>query len=187
MVPKLLSPVGSRWVRRLPSTLPTMSDPIALPRPTVSQLSIPPGLLGGFPAVVRRQPLRLLHARVTCGFPSPAEDYLGNGDELDLNERCIAHPAATFFVEADTGTSMVDFGIFPGDTLVVDRSLTAKHGDIVMVLWDGGYMVKQWWLLRGRLQLRSGNSEHSPIEVGPEDDLEVWGVITWSFRRQFRR
>ena len=72
---------------------------------------------------------------------------------IDLNERCIAHPAATFFVEADTGTSMTDFGIFPGDTLVVDRSLTAKQGDVVMVLWEGGYMVKQWWFHRGALQL----------------------------------
>ncbi|WP_234987821.1 LexA family protein [Novilysobacter spongiicola] len=129
----------------------------------------------------------MLPFRATCGFPSPAEDFYGQGDELDLNERCIARPAATFFVEADTGTSMVDFGIHPGDTLVVDRSLTANHGDIVMVLWDGGFMVKQWWLHRGQLQLRSGNPEHAPIEVGPEDQVEVWGVVTWSFRRQFRR
>ena len=147
----------------------------------------PPGVLGPASAHPLRLRLPVLPFRATCGFPSPAEDYFGANDELDLNERCIAHPAATFFVEADTGTSMVDFGIFPGDTLVVDRSLTATHGDIVMVLWDAGYMVKQWWLHRGALQLRSGNAAHAPIEVTPEDQVEVWGVVTWSFRKQFRR
>jgi len=152
-----------------------------------SSLPPPLGLLGPAPVYPLRLRLPVMPFRVTCGFPSPAEDFYGHGDELDLNERCIAHPAATFFVEADTGTSMTDFGIFPGDTLVVDRSLSAKHGDIVMVLWEGGFMVKQWWLSRGRLELRSGNAMHAPIVVGPDEDLEVWGVITWSFRRQFRR
>lgn len=147
----------------------------------------PPGVLGPASILPLRLRLPVMPFRATCGFPSPAEDFYGQGDELDLNERCIAHPAATFFVEADTGTSMTDFGIFPGDTLVVDRSLTAKHGDIVMVLWEGGFMVKQWWLHRGGLQLRSGNEDHAPIEVGTEDPVEVWGVVTWSFRRQFRR
>ncbi|KIQ97342.1 Error-prone repair protein UmuD [Lysobacter sp. A03] len=132
-------------------------------------------------------PLPLLPTRATCGFPSPAEDFYGEGDDLDLNERVITNPPATFFVEADTGTSMVDFGIFPGDALVVDRSLTAKHGDIVMVLWQGGYMIKQWCPTADGLQLRSGNQETATIHVGPEDELEVWGVVTWSFRKQFRR
>lgn len=157
--------------------------------PALSRLPLadPPGVLGPTSIYPLRLRLPMMPFRATCGFPSPAEDFYGQGDELDLNERCIAHPAATFFVEADTGTSMVDFGIYPGDTLVVDRSLTAKHGDIVMVLWDGGFMVKQWWLQRGQLQLRSGNPEHAPIDVGSEYPVEVWGVVTWSFRKQFRR
>lgn len=39
---------------------------------------------------------------VPCGFPSPAQDYIEKG--IDLNELCISHPAATYFVMA-TGTS----------------------------------------------------------------------------------
>ncbi len=132
-------------------------------------------------------PRRLLPTRATCGFPSSADDFYGHGDDLDLNERVIAKPPATFFVEPDTGTSMVDFGIFPGDTLVVDRSLTAKHEDIVMVLWRGGYIIKQWCPTAHGLQLRSGNRETATIEVQEEDESEVWGVVTWSFRKQFRR
>lgn len=151
----------------------------SLPRP------IPTGLIG--PARIdppsRFRPL--LGQRVTCGFPSPAEDHMA--DDLDLNERCIRNPVATYFVEADTGTSMVDFNIHPGDTLVVDRSIDARHGDIVMVLWDGGYMVKKLSIRGKRVELVSGNPEHPPILVPPEADLTIWGVITWSFCKQFRR
>lgn len=127
----------------------------------------------------------LLGMRVTCGFPSPAEDHMA--EELDLHHLCVANPPATFFVEADTGTSMLDYGIGPGDTLIVDRSINARSGDIVMVLWEGGYMVKQLEIRGTRVRLLSGSPDHAPIEVPPEAELEVWGVVTWSFRRQYRR
>ncbi|MEB2184154.1 translesion error-prone DNA polymerase V autoproteolytic subunit [Xanthomonas campestris pv. campestris] len=130
-------------------------------------------------------PLPLLGFRVTCGFPSPAEDYMS--DVLDINQRVVSNPVATFFVEADTGTSMVDFGIFPGDTLVVDRSLEAKHGDIIMVNWEGGFMIKQLRRRGGRFELHSGNPANGPILVGEDVGLDVWGVVTWSFRKQLRR
>ncbi len=151
------------------------------PRP----LPNPAGLVG----VATLDPLPasrpLLGFRATCGFPSPAEDHMG--EDLDLNERCIRNPVATYFVEADSGTSMTDFGIFPGDTLVVDRSLDARHGDIVMVLWDGGYMIKKFMFRGKRVELVSGNPHHPPILVPPESELDIWGVVTWSFRKQFRR
>lgn len=162
-----------------------MSDTAAIYTLPPRRLPDPIGLIG--PASRSPRPLArpMLGFRATCGFPSPAEDFLG--DELDLNERCIRNPVATYFVEADTGTSMVDFGIYPGDTLVVDRSIDAKHGDIVMVVWDGGYMVKQLRLRGRQVELVSGNPDNPPIIVPPEAELLVWGVVTWSFRKQFRR
>lgn len=99
--------------------------------------TLPPGFLGAAPHHRPAMYLPLLPVRATCGFPSPAEDFYGSQDVLDIHQRVVRNPVATFFVEADTGTSMVEFGIFPGDTLVVDRSLHAKHGDIVMVNWEG--------------------------------------------------
>ena len=149
--------------------------------------TLPPGYLGAANLHAMPLPLLLLPVRATCGFPSPAEDFYGSQDVLDINQRVVRNPVATFYVEADTGTSMVEFGIFPGDTLVVDRSLTPRHGDVVMVLWDGGYTVKQWWPTAQGLELRSGSPQHAPIRVGPEEEVEVWGVVTWSFRKQFRR
>lgn len=149
--------------------------------------TLPPGYLGAANLHATPLPLLLLPVRATCGFPSPAEDFYGSQDVLDINQRVVRNPVATFYVEADTGTSMVEFGIFPGDTLVVDRSLTARHEDIVMVCWEGGFTVKQLRLRAGRYELHSGNPANAPILVPEDVELDVWGVVTWSFRKQLRR
>jgi len=156
-------------------------------KPTCPPAPRPPGPV----AVAELQPtplsLPLLPIRATCGFPSPAEDFYGAQDTLDINQHVVRNPAATFYVEADTGTSMVEFGIFPGDTLVVDRSLTPKSGDIVMVNWEGGFTIKQLRRRAGRFELHSGNAGRAPTVVPEEVELEIWGVVTWSFRKQLRR
>lgn len=148
-------------------------------------LPSPPGLLGPASLDPSLLPLPKLGYHAACGFPSPAEDHMD--EPLDLNQRCVRNPVATFFVEADTGTSMVDLGIFPGDTLVVDRSLAPRSGDIVMALWEGGYTIKQFRRRNGRFELHSGNPEIAPIVVPADEELEVWGVVTWSFRKHVRR
>lgn len=148
---------------------------------SASPLPDPAGLLGPAPGYPASHSQPLLGQRATCGFPSPAEDHMA--EELDLHERCIRNPVATYFVEADTGTSMVGFGIHPGDTLIVDRSIHPRSGDIVMVLWDGGYMVKQLEIRSGKVRLLSGSEEHQPILVNSEEELLVWGVVTWSLHK----
>ena len=68
---------------------------------------------------------------VSAGFPSPADDYLEG--TLDLNERLIREPAATFFVRAK-GDSMIGAGIHDGDLLVVDRSAEPRDGRVVIAV-----------------------------------------------------
>ena len=96
-------------------------------------------LLGDYESFSRLN-IPLFLERVSAGFPSPAEDYVEKS--LDLNELCIQHPAATFFVRVQ-GESMVEAGIFPDDVLVVDRSLRAKHGDIIIASLESEMTVKQ--------------------------------------------
>ena len=52
--------------------------------------------------------------KIPAGFPSPAEEYLG--DLLDLNEYMIKRKASTYFVTVE------------GDIVIVDRSIKPKHG-----------------------------------------------------------
>ena len=111
---------------------------------------------------------------VAAGFPSPATDYCES--KLDLNELCIQKPAATYFVRAQ-GDSMIDAGIFPGDVLVIDRSIDASHGDIVIAAVNGELTVK---LLETKPQTRlvPMNSQYAPIVLPEGTNLEIFGVAT---------
>lgn len=73
---------------------------------------------------------------VQAGFPSPADDYVEKS--LDLNELLIEHPAATFFVRVE-GNSMIDAQIHSGDVLIIDRSLRAKSGSIIIAVLNGEF------------------------------------------------
>lgn len=111
---------------------------------------------------------------VAAGFPSPATDFCES--RLDLNELCVNNPAATYFVRAQ-GDSMLGAGIFPNDVLVVDRSLSAKHGDIVIVVLNGELTVKQLET-KPALRLVPMNPNYQPVEIPEENDMEIFGVAT---------
>ncbi|BCE02636.1 translesion error-prone DNA polymerase V autoproteolytic subunit [Marinicellulosiphila megalodicopiae] len=112
--------------------------------------------------------------RISAGFPSPAQDYIEQ--RLDLNELCIEHPASTYFVRVQ-GDSMIEAGIYTGDILVVDRSLTALHNQIVIAGFEGELTVKQL-CLKPVLKLMPRNKKYSPIVIPQGADLEIFGVVT---------
>ncbi|HDZ8908280.1 TPA: translesion error-prone DNA polymerase V autoproteolytic subunit [Aeromonas dhakensis] len=109
-----------------------------------------------------------------CGFPSPAQDYVEQ--TIDLNQLCIAHPAATYFVRA-AGDSMVDHGISDGDLLIVDRSRKARHGSVVVAAVDGEFTVKELQL-EPSIALLPGNRAYQPIYFNEGQELEIFGVVT---------
>ena len=118
-------------------------------------------------------PLALCH--VEAGFPSPADDYME--EALDLNEHVIKHPSATYFVKA-SGDSMIGAGIFNGDLLIVDRSLEASSGKVVIAEVDGQLTVKRLLKLNDSFSLQSENSSYPPIELQEGNEVVVWGVVT---------
>lgn len=121
--------------------------------------------------------LPLFSHTVRAGFPSPADDY--QELSLDLSEHLILHPSATYFVRAE-GDSMNQSGIFSGDLLVVDRSLEAQQGDVVIASVDGELTCK-FLDKRGR-QLLSGNDSFPPMAITEDMDLAIEGVVTCSIR-----
>lgn len=119
--------------------------------------------------------LMIYHCPVSAGFPSPADDFVEN--TLDLNKYLVKHPAATFFVRAD-GDSMKGAGIHSGDTLIVDRSLRAADGNVILAVIDGEFTVKRLHHSRNRVFLMPENSRYRPIKIKEEMDFSVWGVVT---------
>jgi len=119
--------------------------------------------------------LPVFSSKVQAGFPSPADDYIE--EYLDLNTKFIKHPSATFVLQV-TGESMVDAGIFPGNWLLVDRSLEATDGRIVIAALNGELTVKRLSKKDGCVQLLPANSQFKPIDITQDCDMVIWGVVT---------
>ena len=111
---------------------------------------------------------------VAAGFPSPATDYCEA--RLDLNEFCVKNPTATYFVRVQ-GDSMIEAGIFPGDVLIVDRSLTVKNGDIVIAAFNGELTVKKLEI-KPKLRLVPMNNKYPAVDIPEDTDIEIFGVAT---------
>ena len=120
-----------------------------------------------------RLALPLAGERVAAGFPSPADDYVEVG--IDLNEQLIQHPTSTFFLRV-SGESMLGAGIHHGDLLVVDRSLDPRPGRVVVAVLDGEFTLKRLTQHQGRLRLEAANPAYPPLELHRCGDVQIWGV-----------
>ncbi|MBF0284103.1 MAG: translesion error-prone DNA polymerase V autoproteolytic subunit [Magnetococcales bacterium] len=122
----------------------------------------------------------LLARAVPAGFPSPADDFIER--RIDLNEHLILHREATFFMRVE-GNSMEGAGIHDGDLLVVDRAATAVSGSVVVAVVDGGFTVKRLLREGGRCRLQAAHPAYPEMEIGPERELTLWGVVRWAIHR----
>jgi DNA polymerase V len=123
-----------------------------------------------------RYPLPLYMNPVSAGYPAFTEDY--EEGKLDLNRHLVKHPTSTYIVRV-TGESMIDAGIHPGDMLIVDRSLEARDGKVVIAVVDGELTVKRIsYDSNRRLYLLPHNPNFQPLKILPEMEFLVWGVVT---------
>ncbi len=141
---------------------------------TEIQVTILGGVAGGDTAIP------MFSSRPQAGFPSPGDDQIEK--VLDINDLVVKHPASTFFVRVE-GDSMEGAGIFSGDVLVVDRSLTPKDGLIVVAAVYGEMVVKRLKAVGDTHILISENENYEPITVSGHDDCFIWGVVCGSVRQ----
>ena len=117
---------------------------------------------------------------VSAGFPSPAADFMENN--IDLNKELSENPLATFYIKVK-GNSMIDAGIEDKDVLVVDRSLEPQNNKIAVCFIDGEFTVKRIKLEQDCLFLMPENSNYAPIKVTDENQLIIWGVVTYVIKK----
>lgn len=118
----------------------------------------------------------LAESGVHAGFPSPADDFLEGS--LDLNRLVIRHPEATFFARVE-GDSMKDEGIVEGDILVVDKSIEPYDGCLAVAFVDGEFTLKRVRMEPDKILLVPANPKYKVIEISPENEFAVWGVVNW--------
>ncbi|OOG63684.1 LexA family transcriptional regulator [Flavobacterium sp. A45] len=117
---------------------------------------------------------------VSAGFPSPAADFMETN--IDLNKELSENPLATFYIKVK-GNSMIDAGINDKDVLVVDRSLEPQNNKIAICCIDGEFTVKRIQVEKDCLYLMPENSSYEPIKVTEENQLIIWGMVTYVIKK----
>ena len=136
-----------------------------------------PQPLGNSPLV-----LDLCGWAVPAGFPSPAADHTQK--RIDLNDHLIRNKEATFIFKVK-GDSMVGAGIYEGDALVIDRSIEAKHNNIVLAVLNNEFTVKRLYKRGGVVKLVAENNLYPPIVVKSGEELSIWGVVTYNLHKLY--
>lgn len=123
--------------------------------------------------------LSLVSFQIPAGFPSPATDHLEKYISLD---ELFDVRAPHVYIARIEGDSMQGAGIYCGDFVIVDRSVYAEHGDIVIAAINSEPVCKRLHMRENELILISENSKYPPRQVKNGDELTIWGVVRHSVR-----
>ncbi len=119
----------------------------------------------------------MANACIAAGFPSPADDYIDS--KIDLNQHLIRHPASTFCLRV-SGESMTGSGVHNNDLLIVDRSINAKPGHVVVAILDGEFTLKRLMVNQDGFYLKASHPEYPEIDLRKHGDVQIWGVAIYS-------
>ena len=118
----------------------------------------------------------LVEQGISAGFPSPADDF--KEIRISLDKELVKNEEATFYARV-SGDSMIGAGLDDGDLLIIDRSLNPENGKIAVCLVDGEFTVKRIKKEKNKFYLIPENRNYSRIEINEENELIIWGIITY--------
>ena len=121
---------------------------------------------------------RPIYDSVRAGLPSEAGDM--SYDTVTIDEYLISHPSSTVLVTVK-GDSMIDAGIMPGDTVVVEKRGPARVGEMVIAIVDNEFTLKTLGKEKGKFVLIPANPAYPVIR--PQGDLEIFGIVVGQFRK----
>ena len=112
------------------------------------------------------------------GFTAAADDYMERG--IDLNEQLIRNKPATFFMRV-SGDAMIGAGIHDGDVVIVDRSVKAVSGKVVIATLNGEMLIRRLEKTFNKIRLIPETTRLAPIDVDVSaSDFSIWGVVTYA-------
>jgi DNA polymerase V len=112
------------------------------------------------------------------GFTAAADDYMERG--IDLNEQLVRNKPATFFMRVK-GDAMIGAGIFDGDIVIVDRSIKAANGKVVIATLNGEMLIRRFEKTFNKIRLIPETNKLAPIEIDTSSaEFSVWGTVTYT-------
>lgn len=122
----------------------------------------------------------LAHQGVSAGFPSPADDF--KELRISIDQEVVKNEEATFYARV-AGQSMQGAGLDDGDLLVIDRSKEPTDNAIAVCFIDGEFTVKRLNVEKNCVWLMPENPNYKPIKVTEENQLIIWGVVTYVVKK----
>ena len=122
----------------------------------------------------------LAHTGVSAGFPSPADDF--KELRISIDQEVVKNEEATFYARVD-GQSMQGAGLDDGDLLVIDRSKEPEDNAIAVCFIDGEFTVKRLKVEAECIFLMPENPNYKPIKVTEDNQLIIWGVVTYVVKK----
>ncbi|MGH2648660.1 MAG: LexA family protein [Ginsengibacter sp.] len=111
------------------------------------------------------------------GFGAAADDYIERG--IDLNEELIRNKPATFFMRISSD-AMKEAGIYKGDVAIVDRSVKATNGKVIIAVLNGDMLIRRFEKTNNNIRLITDSNKLSPIQIDHAcEDFAIWGVVTY--------
>jgi|TARA_B100000767_G_scaffold5775_1_gene5550 DNA polymerase V len=126
------------------------------------------------------QEMPLAQNGVSAGFPSPADDF--KELRISIDQEVVKNAEATFYARV-AGESMQGAGLDDGDLLVIDRSKDPQDNNIAVCFIDGEFTVKRLKIEADCMYLMPENSKYKPIRVTEENELIIWGVVTFVVKK----
>lgn len=122
----------------------------------------------------------IVNEDIVAGFPSPAEDF--KEVRISLDKELVKNENATFYARV-RGNSMIDANIEDGDLLVIDRSIETRNGKIAVCMIDGEFTIKRLKVEKDCVYLMPENKAFEPIKVTEENELIIWGIVTYVIKK----
>ena len=122
----------------------------------------------------------LINQGISAGFPSPADDF--KEIRISLDKELVKNEEATFYARV-SGDSMQGAGLENGDLLIIDRSIEPSNNKIAVCFVDGEFTVKRIKIESKKVYLIPENKKYSPIEINEENELIIWGIVTYVIKK----
>ena len=124
--------------------------------------------------------LHLAQEGISAGFPSPADDF--KELRISIDQEVVRNEEATFYARV-SGQSMQGAGLDDRDLLVIDRSLEPQHDKIAVCYIDGEFTVKRLKVAAEGIFLMPENPNYKPIKMNEENELIIWGIVTYVVKK----
>lgn len=122
----------------------------------------------------------LIEEGISAGFPSPADDF--KEIRISLDKELIKNTESTFYARV-SGDSMENAGLSDGDLIVIDRSLNPENKKIAVCYLEGEFTVKRIIKKNNKIYLKPENKNYKEIEIKDDDELIVWGIVTYLIKK----